>query len=85
MLMCMECVYVVGGCNVACSHEEGCSWLAVVHDYEVSFIPTECFIRKKLMFRLLVCSLHQSIHSMHKTLLYVHVVIVLSIAYPWTH
>ena len=29
--------------------------------YEVSFIPTECFIRKKLMFRLLSCSLHQSI------------------------
>ena len=48
---------------------EGCSWLVVVHGYEVSFIPTECFIRKKLMFRLLVCSLHQSIHSRHKTLL----------------
>ena len=37
--------------------------------YEVSFIPTECFIRKKLTFRLLFCSLHQSIHSIHKTLL----------------
>ena len=42
---------------------KGCSWLAVVHGYEVSLIPTECFIRKKLMFRLLFCSLHQSIHS----------------------
>ena len=29
--------------------------------YKVSFIPTECFIRKKLMFRLPFCSLHQSI------------------------
>ena len=29
---------------------EGCSWLAVVHGYEISFIPTECFIRKKLCF-----------------------------------
>ena len=37
--------------------------------YEVSFIPTECFIRKKLTFRLLFCSLHQSTHSIHKTLL----------------
>ena len=37
--------------------------------YEVSFIPTKCFIRKKLTFRLLFCSLHQSIHSIHKTLL----------------
>ena len=27
------------------------------------FIPTECCIRKKLIFRLLFCSLHQSIHS----------------------
>ena len=31
--------------------------------YEVSFIPTKCFIRKKPTFRLLFCSLHQSIHS----------------------
>ena len=31
--------------------------------YEVSFIPTKCFIRKKLTFRQLFCSLHQSIHS----------------------
>ena len=35
--------------------------------YKVSFIPTKCFIRKKLTFRLLFCRLHQSIHSMHKT------------------
>ena len=32
--------------------------------YEVSFISTKCFIRKKLMFRLLFCSLHHRIHSM---------------------
>ena len=31
--------------------------------YEVSFIPTKCFIRKKPTFRLLFCNLHQSIHS----------------------
>ena len=31
--------------------------------YEVSFIPTECFIRKKLTFQLLFNSLHHSIHS----------------------
>ena len=66
MLMCMENVYVVGGCTLLA---KGCSWLAVVHDYEVSFLPTEYFIRKKLTFRLLLCSLHQSIHSMHETLL----------------
>ena len=66
--------------DASCS-QEGCSWLAVVHGYkvsfipekglteagmishEVSFIPTECFIRKKLTFQLLFCSLHQSIHS----------------------
>ena len=53
----------------SCLHAKGCSWLAVVHGYEVFFIPTKCFIRKKLTFRLLFCSLHQSIHSMHKTLL----------------
>ena len=29
---------------------KGCSWLAVVHGYEVSFLPTECSIRKKLTF-----------------------------------
>ena len=46
---------------------KGCSWLAAVHGYEVSFIPTECFIRQKLTFRLLFCSLHQSIHSMHQS------------------
>ena len=38
--------YVVGGCMLT----EGCSWLAVVHGYEVSFIPTKCFIREKLRF-----------------------------------
>ena len=26
---------------------KGCSWLAVVHGYEVSYISTEYFIRKK--------------------------------------
>ena len=31
--------------------------------YEVSFISTKCFIRKKPNFRLQFCSLHQSIHS----------------------
>ena len=66
MLMCMESVYVVGGCKFLANR---CSWLAVVHGYKVSFIQTECFIRKKLTFQLLFCSLHQSIHSMHKTLL----------------
>ena len=40
MLMCMESVYVVGGCKLLA---KGCSWLAVVHGYEVSFIPTKCF------------------------------------------
>ena len=39
---------------------KGCSWLAVVHGYKVSFIPIEWFIRKKLTFLLLFCSLHQS-------------------------
>ena len=58
-----ECVYVVGGCKLLA---KGCSWLAVVHGYEVSFIPTECFIRKKLTFRLLFCSLNQSIHRCTK-------------------
>ena len=37
MLLCMESVYVVGGCNVV-AHEGICSWLAVVHGYEVSLI-----------------------------------------------
>ena len=49
MLMCMESVYVVGGCNVVAREGMflvGCSWLAVVNGYEVSFIPTECSIRK---------------------------------------
>ena len=31
--------------------------------YEVYFIPTKCFIRKKPTFRLLFCNLYQSIHS----------------------
>ena len=45
MLMCMESVYVVGGCKLLA---KGCSaWLAVAHGYEVSFIPTECFYQKK--------------------------------------
>ena len=37
MLMCMESVYVVGRCKLL---TKGCSCLAVVHGYEVSFIPT---------------------------------------------
>ena len=47
MLVCKVCMYVVGRCRLL---TEGCSWLAVVHGYDVSFIQTECFIRKKLMF-----------------------------------
>ena len=39
MNMCMESVYVVGGCKLLA---KGCSWLAV-HGYEVSFIPNKCF------------------------------------------
>ena len=42
MLMCMESVYVVGGCNVV-AHEG----MFCFHGYEVSFLPTECSIRKK--------------------------------------
>ena len=55
-------VYVVGGCNAVA--REGmflvgcCSWLQ-----STLSIPTERFIRTKLTFRLLFCSLHQSIHS----------------------
>ena len=62
----MESVYVVGGCKLLL---KGCSWLAVtvVHGYKVSFISAECFIRRKLTFRLLFCSLQRSKHSMHKT------------------
>ena len=45
MLKCKVCMYVVGGCRLLM---KGCSWLAVVHSYKVSFIRTECFIRKKL-------------------------------------
>ena len=53
MLLCMESVYVVGGCNVV-AHEGMflvgcCSWLRSISVY----IPTECFIRTKLTFRLL--------------------------------
>ena len=40
-----------------------CSTATTLVFCEVSFIPTECFIRKKLMFQLLFCSLRQSIHS----------------------
>ena len=49
----MESVDVVGGCNVVA--REGmflvgcCSWLRSVSVY----IPTECFIRTKLTFRLI--------------------------------
>ena len=42
---------------------KGCSWFAAVHGYKVSFIPTECFIRKKLMFRLILQS--SSEHTQH--------------------
>ena len=41
MLMSMESVYVVGGCNVVARERTflvGCSWLAVVHGYEVPFL-----------------------------------------------
>ena len=40
MLLCMESVYVVGGCNVVARKGMflvgSCSWLALVHGYEVS-------------------------------------------------
>ena len=44
MLMCMESVYVVGGCKLLA---KGCSWLAVVHGYEVSFIPYQMLLLEK--------------------------------------
>ena len=43
-----ECV-CCGWMQYSCS-AKGCS---VVHGYEVSFLPTECSIRKKLTFQLL--------------------------------
>ena len=39
----MESVYVVGGCKLL---SKGCSWLAVVHGYEVFLISINAFIRK---------------------------------------
>ena len=44
---------------------KGCSWLDVVHGDEVSFIPTKCFIRKKLTFRLLYILQSSSEHTQH--------------------
>ena len=29
--------------DASCSRRDVLAWLAVVHGYEVSFIPTECF------------------------------------------
>ena len=29
--------------GTSCSQRDVLAWLAVVHGYEVSFIPTECF------------------------------------------
>ena len=48
MMMCMESVYVVGGCKLLA---KGCSWLAV-HGYEVSFIPTKKTLLCMLWWRL---------------------------------
>ena len=33
--------------DASCSQRDVLAWLAVVHGYEVSFIPTECFYWKK--------------------------------------
>ena len=33
--------------DARCSRRDVLAWLAVVHGYEVSFIPTECFYLKK--------------------------------------
>ena len=33
--------------DASCSRRDVLAWLAVVHGYEVSFIPTECFYLKK--------------------------------------
>ena len=41
-------------------------WLFMVTKYPL--FQLNAFIRKKLTFRLLLCNLHQSIHSMHKRL-----------------
>ena len=76
--MCMESVYVVGGCNVVAHEGMFLHWLGVVHGYEVSFVfQPNALLEKKLdvstasvMFRLLFYGLYQSIHSMHKTLLW---------------
>ena len=58
-----------------------CGWMQVAREgmflhgwllFMVTKFPLfqlNAFIRKKLMFRLLLCSLHQSIHNMHKRLL----------------
>ena len=43
MNMCIESVYVVGGCKLL---TKGCFWLAV-HGYEVSFIPTKMLLLEK--------------------------------------
>ena len=62
-------MYVVGGCRLltkGCSllavvhgwlmfMVGCCSWFTVVHGYEAFFIPTKCFIRKKLTFRRRKC------------------------------
>ena len=62
-----ECV-CCGWMQYSCSQRDILGWLLfMVTKYP--FIPIKCSIRKKLMFQLLFCSLHQSIHSMHKTLL----------------
>ena len=44
-------------------------WLLFMVTKYPLFQPN-AFIRKKLTFRLLLCSLHQSIHSMHETAVY---------------
>ena len=68
-------IYNIKTPNVPCRPSTACSQFlhtrqtipAMVNSkyigYEVSFIPTKCFIRKKPKFRLQFCSLHQSIHS----------------------
>ena len=53
--------------DASCSRRDVLGWLFMVTKYPL-FQPN-AFIKKKLTFRLLLCSLHQSIHSMHKTLL----------------
>ena len=58
-----------------------CGWMQVAREgmflhgwllFMVTKYPLfqlNAFVRKKLTFRLLLCNLHQSIHSMHKRLL----------------